>query len=168
GIILFGFITSTSFAAADRELLETKIESYLTENEETTAGVTTIIINKGQTLMKTAGHANREENYPIDAETVFEWGSVSKILIWISVLQLIEQGVLHLETDITTYLPDDFQTKTSYAKPITLIDLMNHTAGFDDSYTDLMLLSPSSIQSLRKTLETANIKQVFTPGETVA
>lgn len=52
--------------------------------------------------------------------------------------------------------------------PVTMLDLMNHQAGFDESYTDLMLNESAEIVSLRQALEQADVKQVFRPGEVVA
>src|SRR5699024_5723684 len=100
--------------------------------------------------------------------TVFEWGSCSKILIWISVMQLVEDGLLDLNKDIQGYLPEDFTMPNSYDEPITILHLMNHNAGFDDSYTDLMVLNPVKMPTLRQALEQADIKQVFRPGDVVA
>lgn len=40
--------------------------------------------------------------------TVFEWGSISKTFVWVSVMQLVEDRKIDLETDIRTYLPDGF------------------------------------------------------------
>lgn len=42
------------------------------------------------------------------------------------------------------------------------------TAGFDDSYTDLMLHDPVDVMTLRQALEGADIRQVFRPGDVVA
>ena len=89
-------------------------------------------------------------------------------MIWISVLQLVESGKLDLETAIETYLPSDFRSKTKFEDPITLQHLMHHSAGFDDSVTDLMITGPTEKKSLRDVLEAADIKQVFPPGEVVA
>ena len=67
-----------------------------------------------------AGNADIENQILVSEDTVFEWASVSKILIWISVLQLVEQGKLDLETDIKTYLPQHFRSKTNFDEPITM------------------------------------------------
>ena len=50
-----------------------------------------------------------ENNTAMDPETtVFEWGSISKTFVWVSVMQLVEDRKIDLETDIRTYLPDGF------------------------------------------------------------
>lgn len=55
-----------------------------------------------------------------------------------------------------------------FDEPIKLLDLMNHTAGFDDSYTDLMIYNPSEMPSLKEALDNTDVKQVYRPGDVVA
>lgn len=166
--LFYGSQTSTTFAINKQPDLEKQVEKHLTQNEKEIAGLTTIIVSGDQIIHKMAGYADIEEQIPIDEDTIFEWGSVSKILIWISVLQLIEADQLDLEADIKTYLPNDFHLPQKFEEPITLRHLMHHAAGFDDSYTDLMVHRPDKQRTFREVLEEADIQQVFPPGEIVA
>ena len=138
------------------------------EHKGNIAGLATIVIDQDEIIYKMKGYSNIEEQILVNENTVFEWASVSKILIWISVLQLVETGKLDLETDIEIYLPNDFRSKTKFEEPITMHHLMHHNAGFDDSYTDLMIHGPTKKKSLREVLEEADIKQIFPPGDVVA
>lgn len=40
------------------------------------------------------GYADIERDIKVDEDIVFEWGSCSKMLIWISVMQLVEDGLI--------------------------------------------------------------------------
>ncbi|WP_100407740.1 serine hydrolase domain-containing protein [Bacillus solitudinis] len=166
--ILFGYNPQLTFSTNEHSVLENRLENYMIEHEGNIAGLATIVIDQDELIYKMKGYSNIEEQVLVNENTVFEWGSVSKILIWISVLQLVETGKLDLETDIETYLPNDFRSKSKFEDPITMHHLMHHTAGFDDSYTDLMIHSPTKKNSLREVLEAADIKQVFPPGDVVA
>ncbi len=73
---------------------------------------------------------NLTEHIPADENSVYEWGSISKTFVWVSVLQLLEQGKLDLEEDIRHYLPERFLQHLSYDDPITMRNLMNHNAGW--------------------------------------
>ncbi|EMR05374.1 Penicillin-binding protein E [Bhargavaea cecembensis DSE10] len=152
-------------AASEQKELERTLSDYLKEHRETAVGVAVIVVNEDKLSYLMDGYADIERQIPVEEETVFEWGSVSKILIWISILQLEEAGLLDLNEDIATYLPQDFPL---YDRTITLQHLMNHTAGFDDSYTDLVILNPAGKTSLRDALEAADVRQVYTPGQVVA
>ncbi|WP_078380712.1 serine hydrolase domain-containing protein [Sutcliffiella halmapala] len=166
--ILFGYNPLSTFSANENTVLENKLENYMIEHGGDVAGLATIVIDQDEIVYKMKGYANIEEQILVNENTVFEWAPVSKILIWISVLQLVETGKLNLETDIETYLPNDFRSKTRFEDSITMHHLMHYTAGFDDSYTDLMIHRPTKKSSLREVLEEADIKQIFPPGDVVA
>ncbi|QUW23001.1 serine hydrolase [Sporosarcina sp. Marseille-Q4063] len=167
-LLLWILFNPQSITANEHADLESKLENYMIEHEGDVAGLATIVIDQDEVIYKMKGYSNIEEQVLVDEDTVFEWASVSKVLIWISVLQLVESGKLNLETDIETYLPDDFRSKTKFEDPITMQHLMHHAAGFDDSYTDLMIYGPTEKKSLREVLEEADIQQIFPPGDVVA
>jgi|CZKL01.1.fsa_nt_gi CubicO group peptidase (beta-lactamase class C family) len=68
---------------------------------------------------------------PVTADTMFQAGSISKPLAAMAALRLVQQNKLSLDADINTYLtswklPTDPVTA---GKPITLRELLTHTAG---------------------------------------
>ncbi|HEY2469073.1 MAG TPA: serine hydrolase [Terracidiphilus sp.] len=68
---------------------------------------------------------------PVNAETMFQAGSISKPLAAMACLRLVQQGKLSLDTDVNTYLtswkfPAD---PPAQGKPITLRELLTHTGG---------------------------------------
>jgi len=78
------------------------------------------------------GKANLASNEPVSAqETLFRTGSVSKLVTWTAVIQLVEQAKLDLHRNVNQYL-DSFQVPATYPAPITLAHLMTHTTGFED------------------------------------
>lgn len=94
-----------------------------------------IVITKGDRILfsKGYGYANLEEKIPVDpASTVFAYGSISKLFVWTSAMQLVEQGKMALDTDIRDEFSEDFRGKLRADKPFTLLDLMSHTAGFEE------------------------------------
>lgn len=99
---------------------------------------------------------------------MFEWGSISKLFVWISVMQLVEQGKIDLNKDIKNYLPDQFFSKLNYEDPITMLHLMNHQAGFEDHVFDLGYVSSKKIKSFEEGLKIAEPQQVYRPGEVMA
>ena len=65
---------------------------------------------------------------PATAQTIYRVGSVSKLFTDIAVMQLVEEGVLDVDSPITEYLPP-FQPKNNSGIPITLRQLMSHRSG---------------------------------------
>lgn len=103
-----------------------------------------------------------------DENAVFEWGDISQIFVWVSAMQLWEQGNLDLERDVRDYLPDDFFQNLSYDEPITMLNLMNHNAGWQDTMHPIWKKDGNGILSLKEELQAAEPAQVYPPGEVTA
>ncbi len=121
-----------------------KIETIVDDIMEGKIGVTVpgaavSIVKEGKLIFsKGYGVANIKEDIPVDpASTVFEIGSVSKIFTWTAVMQLVEEGKIDLHTDIREYIGHE-RLNLVYDKPITILDLMNHTAGFEENASEML------------------------------
>lgn len=108
------------------------------------AGATIAVVKDGKLLFaKGYGYADYEKKKPVSAEeTLFRPGSVSKLFTWTAVMQLVEQGKLDLNGDINAYL--DFKIPDAYGQPITLKNILTHTAGFDEQVKDIFAAGPAS------------------------
>ncbi|MCY7012010.1 serine hydrolase domain-containing protein [Streptococcus sanguinis] len=148
----------------ERDQIGQKIQDYVKEHEKTTAGMATAVFDKDGTIYQgNFGYMNKEKGVKADDSSVFEWGSVTKLTVWLSVMQLWEQGKINLEEDIRTYLPEGFLKNLRYDKPITMLDLMNHQAGFDE--TTFYMRSDKSIEEILKEQQPI---QSFEPGTVTA
>lgn len=98
-----------------------KIEQYVDEHSDTTAGMNVAVFDANDTIYRNSfGYMDMQNKVPVTEDTVMEWGSVSKLLVWISVMQLSEQGKIDLEADINTYLPEGFLHNRKYDSPVTM------------------------------------------------
>lgn len=149
--------------------LEQEIDDYVQDYiGKTTAGASVIVVKDGKILVnRSFGYADLENQVEVNADTVFEWGSATKLLVWTSVMQLVEQGKLDLDKDIRAYLPEGFLKKLQYDKPITMMNLMHHDAGWEDRYLDLFYLSPDQLTSLEEALLHFEPAQINEPGKVV-
>ena len=135
-LVLMLVITPTLTVSANEDInnIGTKIEKYVNENISTTAGMSVAVFDEKYTIYRNCfGYSDVQNKIAVAEDTVMEWGSVSKLLVWVSAMQLSEQGKLDLEADINTYLPKDFLRNRKFDKPITMLNLMNHNAGFEES-----------------------------------
>ena len=148
----------------ERDRIGQKIQDYVKEHEKTTAGMATAVFDKDGTIYQgNFGYMNKEKDIKADDDSIFEWGSVTKLTVWVSVMQLWEQGKINLEEDIRTYLPEGFLKNLRYDKLITMLDLMNHQAGFDE--TTFYMRSDKSIEEILKEQQPI---QSFEPGTVTA
>ena len=65
-------------------------------------------------------------------KSLFRVASVSKIPTSIAVMQLVEQGKVDLDADISAYL--DFEIERRFDEPLTLRHLLTHSAGFEERW----------------------------------
>ncbi len=93
-------------------------------------GAVVVVVKDGQVLTERGyGFSDVEKRTPVDPQmTLFRPGSVSKLLTWTAVMQQVEAGKIDLDADINQYL--DFKVPGRDGKPITMRNLMQHTAGF--------------------------------------
>lgn len=110
------------------------------------------------------GKINQQADIAVDENTVFEWGSISKTMIWVSIMQLWEQGKLSLDDDIRTYLPDGFFHNLRYDDPITLTDLMNHKGGWCETTYAISTPDPAKVPTLEQALLDTEPPQTYRPG----
>lgn len=119
----------------DPRELETFLDGLMTAHlaYNPMAGATLSVVKDGQVLLvKGYGYADLEKQIPVDGEqTLFRPGSTSKLFTWTAVMQLVEQGKLDLDADVNQYIPD-FKLPEAHGKPITLRNVMTHTAGLED------------------------------------
>ncbi|WP_185970880.1 serine hydrolase domain-containing protein [Alkalicoccobacillus porphyridii] len=177
-MIIFSFFPHPLFASDDQtpsgiplSELETSIDDYVAPFiGNTTAGASVLVLkNHDIVFSKGYGFSAIEDQLPMQPEqTIMEWGSISKLFVYVAAMQLVEEGKLDLEEDITTYLPEDFLTKLSYDKPLTMLHLMHHTAGFEEYIFDVGFGSSDRVTSLEEGLQLAEPHQVYPPGEVVA
>ncbi|MCL2440172.1 MAG: beta-lactamase family protein [Treponema sp.] len=134
-----------------------------------TAGTAIAVVKNGEVVFnKSYGYAVQGET-ETSIDSVFEWGSATKLLVWTSVMQLVEQGKINLNTDIREYLPNNFLRKIKYDTPITMYNLMHHNAGWEDVVFNLFYSSPKIVPSLERSLLQENEpRQVFRPGTIVS
>ena len=110
------------------------------------------------------GYAKRESEEAVTKQTKFQLGSIGKLLTAISVLQLVDQGKLDLNTDITQYLEDLELDLGDKGKPVTLHCLLTHSCGFNDTNIGYMARDKESMLPLSDYIEKTNPGLFQAPG----
>ncbi|WP_105189718.1 serine hydrolase domain-containing protein [Pseudoalteromonas sp. T1lg48] len=79
-----------------------------------------------------SGFANLEQRQPVDEQTQFRFGSVGKVLVTMSIMKLVEQERLSLNSQVRELVPEiTFINPWSAEHPVTVHHLLNHTTGWD-------------------------------------
>ena len=98
-----------------------------------TLGACVCVIENGRvTHTYCYGQVDREGT-PVTPDTMFRVGSISKMVTSMGVMRLVEDGALTLDGDVSSALGLTVRNPQYPDTPITLRQLMSHTAGFRDS-----------------------------------
>jgi len=89
----------------------------------------------GVVSLETFGSADLETNRPVDENTIYHWGSITKTLTGIAIMQLRDNGLLRLDDPILRYVPELESVRNPHGplEAITLRHLLSHSAGFRNS-----------------------------------
>ncbi len=89
-----------------------------------------VLVNDKETLV-CHGVTSSENPLPIDPDTLFGLGSVSKTFTAITVMRLVAEGKVELEAPVRRYVPEFRLADERVAAEITVLNLLNHTSGLD-------------------------------------
>jgi CubicO group peptidase (beta-lactamase class C family) len=93
-------------------------------------GIAVAVIKDGKpVVVKGFGSANLEEHVPVNNDTVFRIGSITKQFTATALMLLAEEGKLSVQDKLSKYYP-----KFPHANDITLDEMLHHTSGIY-SYT---------------------------------
>ena len=128
-------------------------------------GVVVVVVHEAQTVIaKGYGYADFEKKTPVDPDkTLFRVASVSKPFTATAIMQLAERGSISLQDHVTTHV-SRLRIRRSYSEPVTIAQLLTHTAGFDNSDIGDSARTPSEMMSLEQFLAARMTAQVFPPG----
>ncbi len=86
------------------------------------------IVDENDTDYYYCGNTAKDGN-PIDENTIFEIGSISKVFTSLILADMIVNGEIHLDDPVEKFLPEDVRVPSRNGKRITLLNLATHTSG---------------------------------------
>jgi CubicO group peptidase (beta-lactamase class C family) len=167
--LLFSTHAQSILAPTPQELAEFFDRTIPALMEEHHVVGVTVGITDGERplLLRGYGSSDLEKIIPVDPNTtLFRAGSISKLFTWTAIMQLEEQGHLDLSDAVEEYL--DFELPANFEEPIRIIDLMNHTPGFEDRMNGLFVKDPRLNRTLRDLVSKDIPRRVRPPGEEVS
>ena len=126
---------------ADRvAVIDRGLQRYVDDNR--VAGIVALVLQDGKPVYEKAfGWADKEAGRRMTTDTIFRIASQTKALTSVAIMQLIEEGKLSLTrragdfiptfaaTTVATARKDDGLVTVPARRPITIRDLLTHTAG---------------------------------------
>lgn len=115
--------------AARCQRIDHAIDRALAEHR--LVGAVVLVAEQGRaTYRRAAGHADREAGLPMREDHVFRLASVTKPIVAVAAMRLVEQGRLALDAPVTRWLPYFTPRLADGRTPaITVHHLLTHSAG---------------------------------------
>src|SRR5690242_632638 len=137
-VITFTCLVATQTALAQDKSIQDKAakidELMKTYNSYKQFNGAVLVAENGKVIFKKGyGMANMEWNIPIETDTKFRLGSITKQFTSMLIMQLVQEGKIKLDGKLTDYLTD---YRKDTGDRITIHQLLNHTSGIP-SYTGL-------------------------------
>lgn len=159
-------IPPASGQALDGRFLDRAVDSIAAAHlaDGTVAGLTIGVMREGVVLHHRAyGYADLELAVRTPLDAVYQVGSVTKQFTAVLALQLVGEGRLDLDADITDYLPD-FDTG---GRSVPVRRLLDHTSGMK-GYTEMASFGALRVQQLPRDTLVRLVEAApwnFEPGE---
>jgi len=179
----------TTAAAAELGFSETRLErtDALFEafvDQGVIAGAVSLVARKGRIAQLGAyGYADRESAKFMRPDTMFRLASMTKPVISVAILMLLEEGRLVLKQPVSDFIPsfkdqtvqiqrgDQFSTEPAQ-REVTLRDLLTHTGGFGSAIVgpaaqqmEAIISSRTAASTLAETVPSmARVPLSFQPG----
>lgn len=130
---------SVGFSAEGLKAYQQAMRSLV--DEAKLAGVTTLVARHGKVVLFDAyGVQDLETKTPVTRDTIFRIASMTKPIVGVAMMMLWEQGKWSLDDPVAKHIPEFAGLKVStpngevpQTRPMTMRQLMSHTAGFDVS-----------------------------------
>ena len=130
---------SVGFSTAGLKAFQQAMRALVDEGQ--LAGVTTLVARHGKVVHFDAyGKRDLETGKPVEKDTIFRIASMTKPIVGVAMMMLWEQGKWTLDDPVAKHIPEFAGLKVAtpngdvaQATPMTMRQLMSHSAGFDTS-----------------------------------
>lgn len=102
---------------------------------DSVVGAATVVVRRGHLVARHEyGDADRAARERVDTQTIFHYGSITKTLTAIAVMQLRDRGRLRLDDRVVTYVPELRTVHDAYGSmdSLTIAMLLSHAGGFQN------------------------------------
>jgi D-alanyl-D-alanine-carboxypeptidase/D-alanyl-D-alanine-endopeptidase len=90
------------------------------------------------------GHLDKGDPRSVDADTIFEIGSETKVFTALLLADMVQRGEVALDDPVSKYLPANVKMPQRNGRSITLVDLATHTSGLPRLPSNLSPMDPGN------------------------
>lgn len=132
-----GFVVATQCVAAqssapspvppDSEIRQMLVQRI--DKDHQSVGIVVGVIEPAGRRIIAYGSLNQDDKRPLNGDTVFEIGSVTKVFTSLILSDMVQHGEVALTDPVAKYLPPEVKIPERGGTQITLEDLATHTSG---------------------------------------
>ncbi|MDG5767097.1 serine hydrolase [Balneolales bacterium ANBcel1] len=113
-----------------------ELQDMITElaNEFGVPGTAAGLWYRGEATYACHGVTSIENRLPVDVRTLFQAGSIGKTVTATALIILEADGRVNLEAPVRSYVPDLTVKDAAVGDEVTLLQLLNHTAGWEGDF----------------------------------
>lgn len=129
--LLFGAVLSPATGFAQGEAFHQRFNAVLAQHGVVGGGIA-IVHGQAPATEFFFGVMRSGTHQRVDAQTSYNWASITKTMTAIAILQLRDRGKLSLDDPAVRYVPELRQVHDAFGPvdAITIRDLLTHSAGF--------------------------------------
>jgi CubicO group peptidase (beta-lactamase class C family) len=158
---------NTQYILQSFDQLKAGLDSLMTKYDFPGVGIA--IVTKDRILyVGGLGYADIELKKPVDENTLFRVGSISKSFVALGILKLVEQGKMTLQTPVMQICPElNIDNPWEDTHPLRVVHLLEHTSGLNDPHFNDYYLDGDSEVPLREGLKVSKhyLKLRWKPGQ---
>jgi CubicO group peptidase (beta-lactamase class C family) len=162
---------SVGFSADGLKTFQQTMRALVDEGK--LANVETLVARHGKVVQFDAyGVQNLTDKKPVTRTTIFRLASMTKPIVGVAMMMLWEQGKWTLDDPVAKHIPEFTNLKVAtpagdvpQTRPMTMRELMSHTAGFDVNAGYAKLKLPNRAQPLQSFIDSlAKLPLAAQPG----
>ena len=118
-----------------------KVKEFILNNivNKSEATIVVGLIDLNGTKVYSFGNISKANNIPVNENTLFDIGSVTKTFTTLLLADMVKQGIVNLNDPIEKYLPANVKVPQYNGVKITLEDLASHTSGLPEWPSNIWL-----------------------------
>ena len=134
------YYTSSTNSSINKEI-SPQVKSFILNKiiNKSKAAIVVGFVDPNGTRIFSFGNMSKSHNIPVNENTLFDIGSITKTFTTLLLADMVEQGIVNLTDPIEKYLPASVKVPEFNGHKITFEDLATHTSGLPEMPSNIWL-----------------------------
>ena len=148
--------TTTTSSINKEEIISSQVKSFILDQivNKSKAAIVIGFVDPNGTRIFSFGNMSTRHNIPVNENTLFNIGSITKTFTTLLLADMVKQGLVNLTDPIERYLPSSVKVPEFNGQKITLEHLATHTSGLPE-------FPPNLLDNNGNIIESYNANQLY-------